>query len=433
MFCNRRSDLRNWHQSLRGELRIDNPGTAMEPAHIFQLHLMYEWMVLLLLGPFYKPYFQDFVMLGSNEKDNEDLGRICRLAGEECPGSASRVLDLLRTYDTLFTLRLSPLTNVQIAYHAGRTLMRTVSTGYYGGAQATQAGHEAREKVRECVKQLRVIGGAWSGGVTTAEILEKDLEAEIEKQNKVPVFFRWSPTPPNPPTPKPAATRVPTPSPKAVPIVSPWFVSPNDYFGAANTAGLSSGSPNTSSGRANSKRRASPPNGPYPKRPVYWARNDETRYRDPSSQGPYEQPANLLPSLTPHLPTVSYLHMPVLSVNEQNHPRTPVVPTLASTFDFQVPPDHLPLFSTAPPTFPQDYIAPPYPPPSSQSDTTDDYSSELIDLFGGNEMHTSMSQWLPAGDMFSEAPSFETPVLPFPIVPYCVDPANGCFTAMSAS
>ena len=68
-----------------------------------------------------------------------------------------------KTYDKLFTLYLTPLhvTNVQVAYHAGKMLMRIIISGGYGRTKATQAGLKARDKVRKCARQMRAIGETW--------------------------------------------------------------------------------------------------------------------------------------------------------------------------------------------------------------------------------------------------------------------------------
>lgn len=181
----------------------------MKPSHIFMLNLAYEWMLLLLLRPFYEPEMQKLAFAGTSARDQDDDGeaspthgtqfrpqthaedvrRIARLANEECPKSAQRVLELLNAYHGLYSLRRSPVTSVQIAYHAGKTFLKIVVAG--GGAivsgkgkKAIQAGMKAREKVRECVAHLRAIGESWASGGVTAEMLEKELEAEIERQDK---------------------------------------------------------------------------------------------------------------------------------------------------------------------------------------------------------------------------------------------------------
>ena len=136
---NHRLNLRKWCQLLQKELIIDNPVNAIQPAHIFQLNIMHAWMILLLC-PFYEPHLQKLAVSANDGvaaecspmRGNEYLKEIYRLANEECPNTAGHMLDLFRAYDKLFTLRPPPLTNVQLAYVAGKTLMHTVSAGGYG-------------------------------------------------------------------------------------------------------------------------------------------------------------------------------------------------------------------------------------------------------------------------------------------------------------
>lgn len=164
------------------------------PSHFFMLNLAFEWMLLLLLRPFYQPPLTKTEADDANEplphphphRHGEDLRKISRLANEECPKSATRVLELLCAYDKLFTLRLCPVTNVQIAYHAGKTCLTTVFAGGCPGSgkKQVQAGLKARDKVRECVSHLKKIGESWASGIVTADMLEKELEGEIERQDK---------------------------------------------------------------------------------------------------------------------------------------------------------------------------------------------------------------------------------------------------------
>ena len=417
---NHRLNLRKWRQLLQKELVIDNPVNAMQPAHIFQLNIMHVWMILLLLRPFYEPHIQKLAVSANDGvaaerslmRDNEDLKKIYRLANEECPKAAGRMLDLFQAYDKLFTLRLSPLTNVQIAYLAGKTLMRTVSAGGYGGTKATQAGLKAREKVRECAKLLRAIGETWPSGIVTAGVLEKDLDAEIEKQNMSFVRSPNNNTFPIPPT---SNSRITASPPAAIPIVSSRFVMPKDDLGAADTVGTSSGSVDSVPESPKKRRRTIPSDDT--KRSL---RNGGSQ-RQLLSQGLCKRPANILFLLTLHPPAASYAHMPALPVNEQTFS---VMPTMNSNFDF-LDTDHSPILLTVPSTSSQVYYAPPpYPPPPSrplQHTSMSNRVSALVDPMTGVEMPTSMGQWLAPGGTFSGAPSSETPYLPYPVVL----PSNG--------
>jgi len=401
----------------------------MNPAHVFQLNLVYEWMTLLLLGSFHEPQAHKLAMAAADgmttggrlSRNNEDLKRIDRLANEECPKSAKRILDLFQTYDKLFTLRLTSLTNVQIAYHAGKTLMRIVISGSYGRTKAIQAGLRARDKVRECAKQLRAMGETWPSGVVTAEMLEKDLEAEIGRQSMAPQFSPLSPkngTAPIPPAPITAptkATRIAT-SPKDVPTVSPRFVSPNEYLGTTDTVGHSSVSRDSTPESPTRKRRNSPETtGPSAKRTTRRARFDESQLHNPvPPQGLYEQLINILLPLTPYLHAASY---PIFPVSEQQYSQILSMPTTDSNFGFLAI-EKSPILPTRPSTSLQAYFAPPpYPAPISRPSsrglaTVNNRLPVPVDPLTGFEVSTSMDQWLHSGNMFSNAPSFDKPFLP---------------------
>ena len=411
----------------------------MNPAHVFQLNLVYEWMTLLLLRPFHEPHAHKLAMAATDgmttrrslSRNTGDLKGIYRLANEECPKSASRILDLFQTYDKLFTLRLTPLTNVHIAYHAGKTLMRIVISGGYGGTKATQAGLKARDKVRECAKQLRAIGETWPTGVVTAEMLEKDLEAEIGRQSVAPQLSPLSPkngTAPTPPAPI-AATRIAT-SPRDVPIVSPRFVLPNEYLGTADTAGPSSVSCDSTPESPNKKRRNSPETtGPSAKRTTRRARFDESHLHNPHPpQGLHEQLINTLLPLTPYLHTAPY---PVSPISEQQYSQISSMPTMDSNFGGFLAMENSSILSAGPSTSSQAYFAPPpYPPPypapisrpsSRGLPTVNNRLQVPVDPLTGFQVPTSMDQWLHSGNTFSNAPSFDTPFLPDPILPFAVE------------
>jgi len=252
-----------------------------------------------------------------------------------------------------------PLTIVQIAYQAGKTLMRTVSAGSHGGTKATQAGNKARERVRECAKQLRTIGETWTGGLITAEILEKDLEAAIEKQSKRSMPSPRSPMtiPAGPSSTTATATRTATASsPKALAIIQR----------------RSPGSLDDDPGSPPKKRRSSPSiTGPVPKRTMLWG--DQNHHHTPSTQASYNMPA---------FPISDY------SLLLQNPPTTSQYPS--------------PLYSP-----PLNHLL-------SSPHASLSHRAFTIDPLSGQEKPTSMNQYLLSGSPFSGAPSSETPVLHLP-------------------
>lgn len=257
------------------------------------LNLTFEWMLLLLLRPFYDRHVQRYPLMTTSPDGGlvseerpprprryEELRKLVKLANEECPKSATRVLDLLRAYDKLFTLRLCPVTNVQIAYLAGKTHLLTVIAGESGGKKVVANGLKARDKVRECVKHLRAIGETWASGTVTADLLEKELEGEIEKQSKLTTpEFEQSPPSQEDETKKdcgleasstianapPRSVQQLTPS-KTIPIVSPRFVPPAEYLGASNAMASRVGAIGGALESPNRKRQGSPSFVPPPKR-----------------------------------------------------------------------------------------------------------------------------------------------------------------------
>lgn len=172
------------------------------------LNLASEWMRLLLLRTFYQPEIHSSTFTQQTQPTSptspssptssfprfaipvgrkaEPIRKLFELGKDECPKSATRVLELIKAYDRLFTLRFAPMTVVQMAYISGKTMMRTVVAGASTrpgvGSKTITAGRKARDQVRECIGYLRSIGLTWPSGNVTADLLEKELEGEIQNQ-----------------------------------------------------------------------------------------------------------------------------------------------------------------------------------------------------------------------------------------------------------
>lgn len=435
-----RHDLRTWHENLKKELRIDTPATAMQPSHIFMLNLAYEWMLLLLLRPFYEPHVQKLAASGVGRV--EELRKLCRLANEECPKSANRVLELLRSYDKLFTLRLCPVTNVQIAYLAGKTHLRTVIAGGVGEKKAAAAGLRARDKVLECARHLRAIGETWTSGSVTAEMLEKDLEREIERQNGIAEALARR-TPPAdasqesqstqtllaPPSGSvPSRTVRPT-APRAIPSTSHHSVRPHEFLattdGLANIASYIGGS---SESPTNKRQRSSPPiPDPAPKRRMQ--QRASPPYQSLGASEFLEVDLFLEEVLRISFLLASFTSFAAMSAdNPEQFTSSSAEPegNLSDpSFDLLISPDSFGLSVLSPSTAsssgsPRYYPPPAYPPPSSSRQHQHQQFVAPVptrrapfDPITGIPLPTSMNQWFESGNSFSGAPSDMTPVLPF--------------------
>jgi len=194
-----------------------------------------------------------------------------------------------------------------------------------------------------------------------------------------------------PPTPI-TATRIAT-SPKDVPIVSPRSVS------CSSTPEIPT------------KKRPSSPEitGPSAKRTTRRARFDESHLHNPPP------------------PQASY---PGFAVSEQQYAQISSMPTMDPNFGFLAM-ENSPISPTGPSTPSQAYFAPPpYPPPyhapisrpsSRGLATVNNRLPVPVDPLTGFEVPTSMGQWLHSGNMFSNAPSFDTPFLPDSILPFAVE------------
>ncbi|KAF9502769.1 hypothetical protein BS47DRAFT_1028156 [Hydnum rufescens UP504] len=173
------ADLRAWERSLPRELRIapNTLSTCSSPPDVFMINLAFHWLLILLLHPFFKPHikvqppsFSEIPSSGGSTKRRDfALLKLREAALNECPTSATHILSLFAAYRRLYTLRLTPVTAVQIAYTAGKTHLATILAG---GPNPSTKARKAKGEFLECVQILKEIGESWASGRLTAEMLQ---------------------------------------------------------------------------------------------------------------------------------------------------------------------------------------------------------------------------------------------------------------------
>lgn len=166
------------------------------------LNLTYEWLLLLLVRPFYcldlAQTYTGHQNRNSFNRRDELLVDLHNKAVSQCPTSAHRIIALLGAYRQLYHLRFTPDTIVQIAYLAGRIHLDTYSMGRNCGPRAPEKASKAREDLVLCISYLKEIAHTWAPGHVTAGILEGVL-AQQEKAYLQPVIIQSYMSPPHPP------------------------------------------------------------------------------------------------------------------------------------------------------------------------------------------------------------------------------------------
>jgi hypothetical protein len=169
--------LGEWERALPKNLRISPKGLSAcsAPPEVFMLNLAYHWLRILLLRPFFKPETKiqspDEPPLNgtSTRRSDPALLRLREQAKKICPASATLIVALFGAYRRLYTLRLSNVTAVQIAYTTGKTHFLTIVAS---GPNEPARARKAKEGFQECVRILREMGESWVSGSVMANILE---------------------------------------------------------------------------------------------------------------------------------------------------------------------------------------------------------------------------------------------------------------------
>ncbi|KAF9521080.1 hypothetical protein BS47DRAFT_1357025 [Hydnum rufescens UP504] len=169
--------LIQWERALPKNLHISSKGLSAcsAPPEVFMLNLAYHWLLILLLRPFFRPdtKFQspgEPPLNGRSTRCSDPAFlRLREQAKKTCPASATLIVALFGTYRRLYTLRLSNVTAVQIAYTTGKTHFLTIVAS---GPNEPARARKAKEGFQECVRILREMGESWVSGSVMANILE---------------------------------------------------------------------------------------------------------------------------------------------------------------------------------------------------------------------------------------------------------------------
>ncbi|KAJ7253019.1 fungal-specific transcription factor domain-containing protein [Mycena haematopus] len=161
--------LNNWKSRLPPQIDITLANRAKSTPQRLMLHLAYWWCFIVLHRPFFSRRAQP-IQHSDREVDHDKL----------CIRSAENILELVETYQSLYTLRLVPVTMGQIVFSAGtifmlRALQATASPRVAHGALNT-----AFAQVETCVKYLHELSETWASGVRTRDTLQAILNDRLK-------------------------------------------------------------------------------------------------------------------------------------------------------------------------------------------------------------------------------------------------------------
>ncbi|KAF7343395.1 Zn(2)-C6 fungal-type domain-containing protein [Mycena venus] len=161
-------ELNNWKSQLPPQLDITLANRAKSTPQRLILHLGYWWCFIILHRPFFSRRAQP-IQHSDREIDHVKL----------CTRAAENILELTETWQSLYTLRLVPVTMVQVMFSAGtvfllRALQATASPRIAHGALNT-----ALAQVETCVRYLDEASVTWPSAVRTKDTLQTILNDRL--------------------------------------------------------------------------------------------------------------------------------------------------------------------------------------------------------------------------------------------------------------
>ncbi|KAF7366740.1 Zn(2)-C6 fungal-type domain-containing protein [Mycena sanguinolenta] len=132
------------------------------------LHLAYWWCFIVLHRPFFSRRAQP-IQHSDREVDHDKL----------CMRAAENILELLETWQSLYTLRLVPLTVPQVVFSAGTVFMLRALQATASPRIAHTALNTALAQGETCVKYLNDVAETWVSGARTRDALQAILNDKL--------------------------------------------------------------------------------------------------------------------------------------------------------------------------------------------------------------------------------------------------------------
>jgi len=159
-------ELNMWKSSLTEDLDITPRSLLTATPHKLMLHLAYWWLCILLHRPFFQRKSKP---IRSTDREIDHV--------KSCRSAAERIMELLYTWRTLYTLRYCPVTLVQTAFSAGTVYLLIAM-------QASSGARTADKELRHSLGQelllqqyLQEVGLSWNCATNVSQSL-RDLRKE---------------------------------------------------------------------------------------------------------------------------------------------------------------------------------------------------------------------------------------------------------------
>ncbi|KAJ6588309.1 hypothetical protein B0H19DRAFT_203041 [Mycena capillaripes] len=158
-------ELNNWKSQLPPHLDITPANKAKSTPQRLMLHLTYWWCFIIL----HRPFFNRRAQHSDREVNHVKL----------CTRAAENILELIETWSTLYTLRLTPGTALQPVFSVGTVFLLHALQATASPRIAHSALRTALAQVETCVCYLRGIGATWRAAARTADILQALLSDRL--------------------------------------------------------------------------------------------------------------------------------------------------------------------------------------------------------------------------------------------------------------
>ncbi|KAF7360527.1 Zn(2)-C6 fungal-type domain-containing protein [Mycena venus] len=167
-------ELNNWKKRLPPQLDITLENRASSTPQRLLLHLAYWWCSLTLHRPFFNCMAQR-IHHSDSEVDHIEL----------CIHAAENILELTKTWSSLYTLRLAVLTMQGVVFSAGTVFFLCALQATAGPRIEHGKLQVMLAQVQTCISYLHEMGGTWPSSMLTGNMLQAILNDKLR-----PVIIR---------------------------------------------------------------------------------------------------------------------------------------------------------------------------------------------------------------------------------------------------
>ncbi|KAJ7704480.1 hypothetical protein B0H17DRAFT_1039775 [Mycena rosella] len=196
-------ELNTWRSQLPPELDITVSSRAKSTPQRLMLHCMFWCCSIVLHRPFFNRRARP-VPVSDRAIDHVKL----------CKRAADNIMELLETWSSLYTLRYTPPTMLQVVFSAGTVFLLLAIHANSGHRIAHGSLKTSLAQAELCIQYLSEIGRTWGAAARTGDILRSLLEDRLKpilarRSSREPVLRSvvGSDSPENHPAPPLAARR----------------------------------------------------------------------------------------------------------------------------------------------------------------------------------------------------------------------------------